>query len=122
MTDFLVPAQPDFEWKSKLADLLLDCPSMADPGARALTIRQLTRNLRGSLQYSPVQSAKQDMFNIIDTCLKYQDGLIQLLKIIFDFDEGTIPVEKLVKFVTPRRIFLSYKRDIQPDEKLALTL
>jgi hypothetical protein len=122
MIDFRVPTQPDFEWKSNLADLLLDCPSIAESGARALIVRQLAKNLRSSLHYSPVQSAKQDVFNIVDTCLNYPDGISQLLKIVYNFDEGTIALEKLTRFLSPRRIFLSYKRDVQPDEKLALSL
>ena len=94
-----VPANLDFAKLTKLAELLLACPSLSNPSSRANVVNQLPAQIRQSINYSPQATARQELLNIIQTCHNFPAGFPALLDIIRFYDNGTIAFQALERFL-----------------------
>jgi hypothetical protein len=84
---------------SGLVENLLACPALNNPAGRNSVVSNLPANIRNAINYSPVTNAKQDMSNILQTCLNFPDGLAKLLEIVRFHDAGTVPLTKLEHYL-----------------------
>lgn len=85
-----------FMQKSDLADALLATPTMGQVQRRQTAVSQLSAPIRYSI--SPGDNTKHDIINIIDACLNYSGGLVELINIIHFFEQGSQPMKALCQF------------------------
>jgi hypothetical protein len=85
------------EEKRQLINFLLDCPSMKDNQLRQTVIQQLPPEIADNIPH--LSHGKAHVFKIVDTCLSYTGGLLELIRGIRSFDEGTEQMQALDKFI-----------------------
>jgi TIR domain/Effector-associated domain 2 len=77
--------EPPLPSKFKLVAALLGCGCMKDAESRNQVVAQLPDEIGQKIQRFTV--ARQDVVNIVNTCLQFDDGLEKLLEVI-EFFEG----------------------------------
>jgi hypothetical protein len=90
--------------KRRLMQALLPCPSVAGLNSRESVLRQLRRRIYNSIPRNPVPQV--DVFNIVDTCLNYAGGMMELVEAVLVFDGDTTAAQDLDKLV----------RELMPEE------
>ncbi len=73
--------------KQALVTCLLDCPSLRDPATRAVLIQTLPGQIAQAIPRHPQSNV--EVFNLVQTCLRYPGGLNALLEALRFFDAGT---------------------------------
>jgi hypothetical protein len=94
------PKQPwklQFKQMADLADHLLACPTMSNPGQRESVLAQLRLEIAGAISHN--SAARIDVLNIITTVLNYPGGLEELLGIVYFFEGDSQPWQNLEKVV-----------------------
>ncbi|MEI6046551.1 MAG: NACHT domain-containing protein [Chloroflexota bacterium] len=72
-----------------LVERLLACPSLqSDSGIEHVT-HQLPDKLKNAIKYAPQATAKEKVTSLLQACLNYPQGLLELLQIIQFYDAGT---------------------------------
>jgi hypothetical protein len=64
--------------KQRLAEALLDCSCMADKDDRKTVLRQVRREITKAIPDGG--SANVHILNIVDTCMRYSDGMTELIR------------------------------------------
>lgn len=96
-----LPNRPlSFKEVSGLVDRLLACPSLSTPAGRTGVIGQLPGQIANAISFAPSASAKADVTSLVRTCLNFPDGLQSLLEIVRFYDDGTIPLMELERYLT----------------------
>ena len=91
----------------KLVQCLLAIPSIADGGRRATVIDQLRVEIKTNVDYDSAD--RIHVFNIVNTCLKYSNGMQELRDILEFFEGDSVPMQRFDQ--TLRSISLSVGRD-----------
>jgi hypothetical protein len=89
----------NFQEFSKLVEKLLDCPSLSSAPGRANVVSMLPANLKNAINYAALANARQEVSNIVKTCLNFPDGMERLLEIVRFQDDGTIPLANLEQYL-----------------------
>ncbi len=77
----------------RIADALLDIPSMSDNDTRNVILGMLPVQLRGSIRYSP--APRIQVYNIVQACSYREEGLRQLVRAIRSIERDSIPMRRL---------------------------
>lgn len=77
----------------RIADALLDIPSIADNDARDVILSMLPIQLRGAIRRSPVP--RIHVYNIVQACSYREEGLRQLVRAIRSIERDSIPMHRL---------------------------
>jgi len=77
----------------RIADALLDIPSMSDNETRNVILGMLPVQLRGSIRYSP--APRVQVYNIVQACAYREEGLRQLVRAIRSLERDSIPMRRL---------------------------
>jgi len=86
-----------FQEKSTLVEKLLACPSVRNNGSRETIIKQLPIEISSGIERQAASRA--DIFNIVDTCMKYPDGLQALINVVRFFEKESRPMQYLEAFM-----------------------
>ena len=81
-----------FEERAKLVDHLLAIPSIVDRNSRATVIDQLPPEIKTNVAYSSVD--KTYIFNIVETCLQYPNGMQELRDILEYFEHDSLSMQQ----------------------------
>jgi hypothetical protein len=96
--------QLTFQEVTGLVEKLLACPSLSTPLGRANVVKLLSDNLRHAINYAPLVAAREDMTNIVNVCLNFQDGLESLVEKVRFFDKGSIPLAALELYLREKKL------------------
>jgi hypothetical protein len=77
----------------RIADALLDIPSVADNDARDVILSMLPIQLRGAIRRSPVP--RIHVYNIVQACSYREEGLRQIIRAIRSIERDSIPMHRL---------------------------
>jgi Effector-associated domain 2 len=77
----------------RIADALLEIPSIADNDARDVILSMLPIQLRGSVRLSRVP--RIHVYNIVQACSDREEGLRQLVRAIRSLERDSIPMRRL---------------------------
>jgi hypothetical protein len=77
----------------RIADALLDIPSMSENDTRNVILGMLPVQLRGSIRYSP--APRIQIYNIVQACSYREEGLRQLVRAIRSLERDSIPMRRL---------------------------
>jgi Effector-associated domain 2 len=90
-----LPGPPGFspDVTDRIADALLEIPSMSDNDARSVILSMLPVQLRGSIRYSP--APRTQVYNIVYACSYREAGLQQLVRAIRSIERDSIPMIRL---------------------------
>jgi hypothetical protein len=77
----------------RIADALLDIPSIADNEQRDVILSMLPIQLRGAIRRSPVP--RIHVYNIVQACSYREEGLRQLVRAIRSIERDSIPMYRL---------------------------
>lgn len=77
----------------RIADALLDIPSIADNDSRDVILSMLPIQLRGAIRQSPVPRIY--VYNIVRACSYREEGLRQLVRAIRSIERDSIPMYRL---------------------------
>jgi len=77
----------------RIADALLDIPSIANNDARDVILSMLPIQLRGTIRQSPVPRIQ--VYNIVHACSYREEGLRQLVRAIRSIERDSIPMHRL---------------------------
>ena len=77
----------------RIADALLDIPSIADNEQRDMILSMLPIQLRGAIRRSPVP--RIHVYNIVQACSYREEGLRQLVRAIRSIERDSIPMYRL---------------------------
>jgi len=80
-------ASINFEQKSELSAALLQCASMCNHNSRSTVVNQLSEEIKNAIQRS--NSSSEDVMNIITTCLEYDNGIKDLIKVVRFFEKNS---------------------------------
>jgi len=83
--------------KFQLIDLLLACGTMSNFNDRNAVVADLPSEISSNIKRS--DGTKMDVRNIVDTCLKYPNGLNELVKIIRYYEGGSTAMQQLAEFL-----------------------
>ena len=88
--------------KQRLADALLECPSIADRDDRKAVLRQIRKQIVTAIPEGATPLSQ--VINIVDTCLRYQGGMAELLRAlrVLDRDEAVQTLDILVQQILPQ--------------------
>jgi hypothetical protein len=103
----------------KLTGLLLECPSLATAAGRAGVISLLPPHIRNILPATA--NARADVISLVQTCLRFPNGLELLLDIIRSFEKSSIPFTKVEEYVAtldPSQIYAFVATDTDTDREL----
>jgi len=90
----------DSDKKSRLVDLLLECPTLKDKNNRDLLIKELPPYITNNIENN--EQPRMHVLNIVNTCNNYKDGVEHLFKVLKNLDGNTIPFKKMVdEFIVP---------------------
>jgi len=94
-----IPKNPPFDPSKKfqLIDLLLACGTMSNLDDRNAVVADLPSEISSNIKRS--DATKMDARNIVDTCLKYPNGLNELVKIIRYYEGGSTAMQQLAEFL-----------------------
>jgi len=112
MPEFIknIPAVIWRENKLKLINCLLNCPTVQDNGARKALIRQLPEDISAVIEHH--NNLKIHLYNIVDTCLNYPNGIEYLIAVILDIEENSNPAVSLNEFL----ISIADPRSVKEDQ------
>lgn len=79
-----------FDECTQLVQFLLAIPSMANEASRTTIIDQLPAEIKTNVAYNSVP--RLHVFNLIDTCLNYSNGIHELTKRLQFFEGDSIPM------------------------------
>jgi hypothetical protein len=99
----------DARQQRELVDALLDCQSMSDRNIRDSVVSNLRDEIRRNIERSTTDH--DDMANIVRRCLRFSDGLEELVAIVRGYDSGSIAMQDVDRLLL--RIF---DFDIDRDE------
>ncbi|EDN70925.1 conserved hypothetical protein [Beggiatoa sp. PS] len=85
------------EEKRKLINALFDCPSIKNNQLRQTVIEQLPSEIADNIPH--LSHSKPQIVKMVDTCLNYSGGLLELIEAIRFFDEGTEQMQVLDRFI-----------------------
>lgn len=109
-----------FKQRATLVKSLLLIPSIADSARRAAVIDELPDRIKTNIAYNSV--AKTHVFNLVNTCLQYSNGMQELTDILQFFEDDSIPMQQFKQNLThllPRESDLDRNYDqIQPTPSL----
>ena len=109
-----------FKQRAKLVKHLLLIPSIADSARRAAVIDELPDKIKTNVAYNSV--AKTHIFNILNTCLQYSNGMQELTDILQFFEDDSIPMQQFTQSLNhllPNEIDFSQNDDqLQTDDSL----
>jgi hypothetical protein len=93
--------QLDFRNKMQLVQHLLECPALATPGARSITLNELPSSVKNQYLSAVLSSPLDEVLALVNTCahFPYPEGLGRLVEIIRLRDEGTIALNQLERFL-----------------------
>jgi hypothetical protein len=83
--------------KEQLVDTLLACRTMRDRNSRNQVVQELS--FADSLERDSNTTNKVDVMNIVNRCLDYSDGLLQLIERVEYREENSQPMQHLSKFL-----------------------
>lgn len=92
-----------FEQLSKLVKRLLACSSMSDQSARETVIRQMPPQIANSITFAANPTIH--VTNIVQTCLRFTNGLQDLVSRVQFFDQGTIALAELEQYLQELKIY-----------------
>lgn len=79
--------------KRRLTQALLLCPSMKNFNTREAVLMQLRSRIYNSIPRNA--TAQIEVFNVVDTCLNYVGGMLELMEAVRVFDGETNAVQNL---------------------------
>ena len=83
--------------KKRLIELLLECPSIRDKETRHAVLGLLPTDIANAIKTSDI--AKVHVFNIVNTCINFSNGINELFEAIAFFDDKTEPFQELRDFL-----------------------
>ncbi|MEV6235142.1 hypothetical protein [Lentzea sp. NPDC051838] len=75
-----------------LVNALLEVPSVRDEPSRRLTLSRMRREIADAVPQQ--QTARMQVISLVQTCLNYDDGLGDLLRVIRELEGESIPVRR----------------------------
>lgn len=86
----------------ELVDALLSVPAVSDNASRQQLIASLRQEIATAVPYHP--AARPHVVALVQTCLRYDDGLAELIDTVRGFDGSSNPVRRLEEIARNRRI------------------
>jgi V8-like Glu-specific endopeptidase len=83
----------------ELTNKLIACPSMSSAGSRAGVVRALPDYIQHSITLGVTSSGTQEVLSIVQTCMKFPNGLDNLIDVVRFFDKGTYPFIALEEYM-----------------------
>ena len=87
------PIERDREWKRKLVNALLACPTMSDRARRDAVVNDLPDEIRNNISRHPAD--RVDVNNIVSICLNYTNGIEELVDIVRNYEGNSIGMQKV---------------------------
>jgi hypothetical protein len=85
----------------ELVDALLSVPAVSDNAGRQQLIASLRQEIATAVPYHP--AARPHVVALVQTCLRYDDGLAELIDTVRGFDGSSNPVRRLEEIARNRR-------------------
>lgn len=86
------PSEKSGDALGALVDALLAVPSLGDEPGRRLVLRMMRREIAQAVPHH--QGARLHVIEIVRTCLDYDDGLGDLLRVLRELEGESIPVRR----------------------------
>jgi hypothetical protein len=86
----------------ELVDALLSVPAVSDNASRQQLIASLRQEIATAVPYHP--AARPHVVALVQTCLRYDDGLAELIDTVRGFDGSSNPVRRMEEIARNRRI------------------
>lgn len=86
------PPEPSGDAFGALVDALLAVPSVRDEAGRRLVLSRMRREIADAVPHH--QRARLHVIELVRTCLDYDDGLSDLLRVLQEIEGSSIPVRR----------------------------
>ncbi|MDY6992002.1 MAG: caspase family protein [Pseudomonadota bacterium] len=81
------------EQKMQIVDALLECPHMQTLNQRQVILRELPHHIFNAIPER--DDNRSHVFSIVDTCLNFRSGIMELVRLLRTFDTNTEAVNNL---------------------------
>ncbi len=75
-----------------LVDALMEVPSVRDEPSRRLVLSRMRQEIAGAVRHH--QGARMHVIEMVQTCLNYDDGLGDLLRVLRELEGDSNPVRR----------------------------